>query len=429
MGKNARLVTAFFLILAAANLALSLTLARESPLRVQARTFITLERVARPGDLIPLHQVLQTLRTGNERIYQEQFFKNRLKFIYPPTALVFFHPFRRLSEDRFRLLFADGINRLFLLLGILCCFVLLRRWTRLGEQPLWLRLALQGAFAVLLLTFYPFFKAFTLGQAQVWINSLMLLALAAALSGRQGLAGAALAVCALIKPSYGLLLLWGVVRRRWRFCLVFVLVGAIGLGVSLSLYGWQNHADYLRVFRLIGQRGEGYYPNQSFNGLLNRALFNGSNISWDAHRYPPRNPAVTWGSTLFAAFMTLLGLWLARPRPGSSDWLTLALMLLCVSLAAPIAWEHSYGYTVPLFLFAMLAACGRERPDALRLALAVLAFLFASHFLHFVNLRFHASRLNFLQSYLFFSECVLLALLAGFSRRGESLDCGPPGDN
>lgn len=427
MGKNARLATAFFLILAAANLALSLTVARESPLRVQAKTFFTLERVARPGDLIPLHQVLRTFRAGKERIYQEQFFRNRLKFIYPPTALVFFHPFRNLSEDGFRLLFADVVNRLFLLLGIACCFVLLRRWARLGERPLLPRLALYASFAVLLLTFYPFFKAFTLGQAQVWINSLMLLALVAAQSGRQGLAGGALAVCALIKPSYGLLLLWGVIRRRWRFCLVFVLVGAIGLGVSLSLYGWQNHADYLRVFRLIGQRGEGYYPNQSFNGLLNRALFNGNNISWDAHRYPPPHSAVTWGSTLFALLVTLLGLWLARPRPGSSDWLTLALMLLCVSLAAPIAWEHSYGYTAPLFLFAMLAALGRSRPDAPRLALAVLAFLLASHFLHFVNLRFHATRLNLLQSYLFFAECALLGLLAGFSRRGEGPDPDPPG--
>ncbi len=426
MGKNARLVTAFFLILAAANLALSLTLARESPLRVQAKTFLALERVDRPGDLIPMHQVLQSLRTGKERIYQEQFFRNRLKFIYPPTAMVFFHPFRGLSEERFRLLFADVVNRLFLLLGIVCCFVLLRRWARLKEQPRRRQLALQAAFAVLLLTFYPFFKAFTLGQAQVWINSLMLLALAAALSGRQGLAGGALAVCTLIKPSYGLLLLWGVARRRWRFCLVFVLVGLIGLGVSLSLYGWQNHADYLRVFRLIGQRGEGYYPNQSFNGLLNRLLFNGNNISWDAHRYPPRNPAVTWGSTLFALFMTLLGLWLSRPRPGSSDWLTLALMLLCVSLAAPIAWEHSYGYTLPLFLLAMLAAFGRDRTDAPRLALAVLAFLLASHFLHFVNLRFHATRLNFLQSYLFFAECILLGLLAGWSRRGEGPASAPP---
>lgn len=417
MGKNARFITTFFLILAAVNLALSLTLARESPLRVQAKTFLSPARVARPGDLIPMYQVLQTCRTGREPIYREQFFKNRLKFIYPPTAMSFFYPFRKLGEDRFLLLFADIVNRLFLLLGIACYFILLHRLGRLSAYPLWRRLAIYAAFAVLLFTFYPFFKAFTLGQAQVWINSLMLLALAAALSGRQGLAGGAMAVCTLIKPSYGLVLLWGLARRRWRFCLVFLLVGLIGLGVSLSLFGWQNHVDYLKVFRLIGQRGEGYYPNQSFNGLLNRMLFNGNNISWDAHRYPPRHPAVIWGSALFTLFMTLLGLWLSRPRRGSSDWLTLALMLLCVSLAAPIAWEHSYGYTVPLFLFAMLAAFREDRPDAPRLALAALSFLLASHFLHFINLRFHATRLNFLQSYLFFSECILLGLLAGWSRR------------
>jgi len=258
MGKKTRDVAVLFLMLAAVNLAISLTIARETPVKVQAWKFVSLGRVEHPGDLIPMYQVLQTSRTGKEPIYREHFFKNRLKFIYPPTAMAFFHPFRSLSQDRFPLIFADVVNRLFLLLGIACSLLLFRRLAGLPAYPKLQQMALYVSFFVLLSTFYPFFKAFTLGQAQVWINSLILLALTAMMSGRQRLSGAAMALCTLIKPSYGLILLWGVARRRWRFSVAFLLVCLIGLGVSLSIYGWQNHVDYLKVFSLIGQRGEGY---------------------------------------------------------------------------------------------------------------------------------------------------------------------------
>jgi len=144
-------------------------------------------------------------------------------------------------------------------------------------------------------------------------------------------------------------------------------------------------------------------------------LFNGNNISWNARQYPPPHAAVIWGSTVFTLLITLFGLWLAVRKRETHDFPTFAVMLLCISLAAPIAWEHSYGYTFPLFLFAMLAAFQDSRTDIPRLVLATASFLLASHFLHFINLRFHAGRLNILQSYLFFAELILLGLLARWS--------------
>src|SRR5262249_44546416 len=79
------------------------------------------------------------------------------------------------------------------------------------------------------LTFYPAVKAFTLGQIQVWINGLFALALLCFAAGRKTVSGALLGLICLIKPHYGVFLLWAALRREWRFAGACVVVGGIGL--------------------------------------------------------------------------------------------------------------------------------------------------------------------------------------------------------
>jgi hypothetical protein len=92
---------------------------------------------------------------------------------------------------------------------------------------------LQNAFITLLLfTFYPYFKAFTFGQAQIWNNTLMLFSLLTYDRGKEELSGVAMGFCTLIKPSYGLTLLWSLLAKRKRFAMAFligVLCGLAGL--------------------------------------------------------------------------------------------------------------------------------------------------------------------------------------------------------
>src|SRR4030043_1087467 len=280
--------TIFLAVFAALNVTISLTVARESPLTTHALRFLDLSRIQAPGDILPLYDVLQTEKKyGSSLIYQENFFKRHLKFIYPPTALVFFRPLQDLDRDRFIFVTTSIINRIFLLFGIAAIFWFFNRFANRAGRTLGDIVLQNVSVTLLLFTFYPYFKAFTLGQAQIWINALLLFSLLTVDRGTQGLSGAATGPATLIKPSYGLALLWGLLAKRKRFAAAFLIVVLGGLGASPALYGWQNHLDYARALNYIGNHGEGYYPNQSINGFLNRILRNGNNLHWVADKYPP----------------------------------------------------------------------------------------------------------------------------------------------
>jgi len=410
--------THFLVAFAALNVAVSLTVARESPLTSHGLKFLDLSRIKAPGDIIPIYDVLQTEKKyGSSLIYEENFFKRHLKFIYPPTALIFFRPLQDLDRDRFIFVVTSVINRVFLLFGIVCIFWFFNDLAnRAGRRPG--DILLQNAsLALLLLTFYPYFKAFTLGQAQIWINSLMLFSILTYGRRKERLSGVAMGLCALIKPSYGLALVWGLLAKRRRFVAAFLIVVLCGLAASLVLYGWQNHLDYARALSYIGSHGEGYYPNQSINGFLNRLLRNGNNLRWVADKYPPENAWVRWGTS--ATSLLILGLalgcgWKSRKRLNLLHYL---IILLSITIASPIAWEHTYGFTFIIFVLLWLAIFGGEIENkALWVAAVALSYLLSSHFLHFLNTAFAETRWNFLQSYLLFGELILLALMYRFQK-------------
>src|SRR4030065_434602 len=299
--------TLFLAAFAALNVTLSLTVARESPLTSHALKFLDFSRIKAPGDIIPLYDDLQTEKKyGSSLIYRENFFKRRLKFIYPPTALVFFRPLQDLDRDRFIFVTTSIINRIFLFFGIGTIFWLFNGFANRAGRTRGDIVLQNSALPLLLFTFYPYFKAFTLGQAQIWINALLLFSLLTFDRGKEGLSGVAMGFCTLIKPSYGLALLWGLLAKRRRFAVAFLIVVLCGLAASLALYGWQNHLDYVRALNYIGNHGEGYYPNQSINGFLNRILQNGNNLRWVADKDPPAHAPVRWGTT--ARSLLILGL-------------------------------------------------------------------------------------------------------------------------
>ena len=413
--------TLFLAAFAALNVTLSLTVARESPLTSHALKFLDFSRIKAPGDIIPLYDVLQTEKKyGSSLIYRENFFKRRLKFIYPPTALVFFRPLQDLDRDRFIFITTSIINRIFLLFGIGTIFWLFNGFANRAGRTRGDIVLQNASVALLLFTFYPYFKAFTLGQAQIWINALLLFSLLTFDRGKEGLSGVAMGFCALIKPSYGLALLWGLLAKRKRFAVAFLIVVLCGLAASLALYGWENHLDYVRALNYIGNHGEGYYPNQSINGFLNRILQNGNNLRWVADKYPPENALVRWGTT--ASSLLILGLalgsgWRNRKR---LNFLPYLIVLLSITIASPIAWEHTYGFTFIIFLLLWETIFrGGLKDKGIPIAAVAFSYLLSSHFLHFLNTAFADTGWNFLQSYLLLGELILLALLYRFQRRTE----------
>jgi len=86
--------------------------------------------------------------------------------------------------------------------------------------------------------------------------------------------------------------------------------------------------------------------------------------------------------------------------------LDLCTMALSATIASPIAWNHHYGVVFPIFAVALIGAWGRWGAVALIAA----SYVVASHFLPFTG-EFARSKLNVIQSYLFFAMLVLLVVL------------------
>ena len=102
----------------------------------------------------------------------------------------------------------------------------------------------------------------------------------------------------LVKPQYALFVLWGALRREWRFAAAGAAVIGLGLSASLALYGWSDHVDYLRVIGFLSERGETYYPNESVNGLMNRLMGVAEPDLYNVLRFGPFPPTMPWSTGL-----------------------------------------------------------------------------------------------------------------------------------
>jgi len=342
-------------------------------------------------------------------IYDEIFFRRKVKFQYPPSSL----------------LFVAGLSRRALNLVSWCCVWLTAAFTVLlfrksmqatdvaaDRDPAVDGLAASLAVAGLCLAFYPLIKGYTLGQIQVWVDALFAASLWAWYAGRQAAAGVCLGIACLIKPPLVLLALWALVRRQGRMLAGMLAVGVLGVALSVAIYGVSSHLSYLRVLSFISQRGEAYYPNQSFNGLLNRWLANGDNLEFQDFEFSPPNAVVAGATMAAAGILLVLALIvppLRRPDDGRFD---LPLMAATATIVSPIAWEHHYGVFPPIMAVLTPALLDQAHaPRRVGLLLALSFILIGQYFAP--AQRLSNTSLNPLQSYVFFGA--LLLLMTGYT--------------
>ena len=88
-----------------------------------------------------------------------------------------------------------------------------------------------------------------------------------------------------------------------------------GLGVSLVLFGVENHVEYLSVLSFLSRHGESFWANQSINGLLNRLVVASNDADFDPYGFPPFHLGVYLGTLLTS--LVLVGAALIRPRPAT----------------------------------------------------------------------------------------------------------------
>ncbi|WP_156378383.1 MULTISPECIES: glycosyltransferase family 87 protein [unclassified Phenylobacterium] len=345
-------------------------------------------------------------------IYAETFDKG-IKYQYPPTAVfIMMGPMQPPGGRPF--LYFDLVSIGFLLLSFLCAERLLaagggeatgpRRWVEFAARL--------GLVALLGMLFWPMTYGLHLGQVQLWIDGLFALALLGWSRGLRIAPALLIAAASLLKPQFSLFLLWAAFRGEWRFALTLGFAGAAGLLASFWVFGFDDFLHYIRVLGVLADRGEAFYPNQSFNGLLNRLMSLSdpvayNNLEWRGDHFPPPTPFVKIGTSLTSAL--ILGLALFHRRKASEDegrMLDFCAMALSATIASPIAWEHHYGITFAIFAVLLLRAA--NSPPALA-ALAV-AYVLVSQNIALVN-QLAATPFNFLQSPILFGGLIMLVLL------------------
>jgi len=362
---------------------------------------------------LPMGNALQVWRSpAGQDIYAKVFFAPGDAYQYPPAALFFAMmldakpapvPTPLETFTLFAALAVVALSTAYIFERVMAL-----RGFELGSP--WQR-ALRWIFvAALSLTFYPVVRAFELGQAQLWIDALFAAALAAWLARRPALSGVLVGAICLLKPQLSLLLVWGIIRKQWSFAGAIAAFCAVTFGVALIYFGLQNHLSYLKVLSVLSQHGESVYPNQSVNGLLGRLMslqdpesFN--NLKW-RESLPPYHPLIYWGTMISSILILLPALLWRSDNDLIQRTLDLCTMALSATIASPIAWNHHYGVVFPIFAVALISAWGRW----VTVGMIGISYVVASHFLPFTG-EFARSKLNFVQSYLFFAMLLLLAVL------------------
>ena len=350
---------------------------------------------------------------NGDRLYEQLFFGDTLRFQYPMSSLLPIEALSHLGIATFEQL--NSLNTvLFFLNGLAVGWLAWLLIPSPARDSRANRLALAALAGVLSYAFYPLMRGLVLGQIQIWIDLLFTGALIAWTLRRHGLAGVLIGLACTIKPQLALLLVWGLLWREWRFALgLVVTAGSLEL-VSLAAYGWHDQAAYLGVLSFLSRHGESFAPNNSVNGILNWYLSGQDSLFWYKHAFPPFNPIV-YGGTL-AATLIFVGVMLSQPllaRARKADLADLGVAAICTIVASPVAWDHHYGLLMPLFV---VAVCSLPRESAaarawVRPACLFVAWTLTACFIPFVFFLAH-SPLAFVQAYILFGGLILLGVLS-----------------
>jgi hypothetical protein len=270
-------------------------------------------------------------------------------------------------------------------------------------------LSWQAWLATLLAAFFfmPITLAFSLGQAQIFLDLFFTLLVLFWIEGRERPAGVMMALLVMVKPQFGLLLLWAALRRRWNALAAGAATLGVGGAVALAVFGVRNNLDYLGVLAGLSRKAQSHYANQSIFGLLNRAIFNGENLPYHPYVYPPFVPwiyAMTLATTAVLVLLALGYRWRERAG-GMAD---LAVVGVVSVIATPMAWEHHYGVMLPIFVWLWFAVYRQRKGSAWTLALA---WVLIADFLSPLNFLAAIPVANVLQSYMYFGALLLLGLL------------------
>lgn len=256
--------------------------------------------------------------TGNP--YTQKFFDY---YNYPPPATLFFYAFTLLPINTSEFIFTG--------LSVLSLFISLLLLLKLTKQKINFYMLL--AIGYLLLRFSPTRLTLTLGQVNLIVLLLMLLAFYFS-KKRQFISGITLALAFIFKFTPIFLLLFFILKKQWRVILGFIYTVTLLHFFAILIFGWNlTWYYYAQVLpRLLSQTSlhtaQLTYMNQSLTALLGRL-----GIFDTAH-------------TLFKLVIVLLLIWFTARKPLNFSTYSLFLMLMTV-IVPTFAWQHHYVFLIP----------------------------------------------------------------------------------
>ena len=385
--------------------------------------------IAYGGDSwVPMAAAIRQLREHPDTpVYSEVFFKKEIKFQYPPTALLFVDFPQRIAGCSWESLFR-AINLICWLclpaIGVVFFSLFTKEAVSTGIEKD-IRLSVPSLAILTLMSFaavgsfYPIIWSYYMGQIQTPMTLFAGLALVAWQRRQFGLAGFFIGLCCGIKPQWLAIIPWAILRQQWRMLTTLTITVGVLFSLSIAAYGISHYVDYLSVLSFLGKHGESYFANQSVNGLVNRLFFDGDTLYWGGSVFPPFKPLVyafTIGSSLLILGIAMF--WRTVKNPSSFD---LALIMLSLTIASPIAWEHHYGILLPIFAIVLPTAISQRPFGVWTTAYLWLAFLLTSQTLDGITSHLANTYWDVFQSYLFFGAMMVLLLLYRISYLQQSV--------
>ncbi len=218
-------------------------------------------------------------------------------------------------------------------------------------RPLW---AVVGV--VMLLLSSPLLATLALGQIYPVLSFGLVAAWVADRRGRPLISGGALGLVVALKPSLAPVLLWPLVRRRWRAFGAGLASGAAATLVAAVAVGPGATLDWLRL--LSDRSASPYWDNASLPGAAAR-LFTDNEFAQHLAILPWTIP-IAYALGIGAIAITAVGI-------GRGSEAGLWALVAASLLASPIAWHNYLVLLGPGIL--LLLALGRTAPAFLLLAL------------------------------------------------------------
>jgi alpha-1,2-mannosyltransferase len=209
---------------------------------------------------------------------------------------------------------------------------------------------------VMLLLSSPLLSTLALGQVYPVLALGLVASWMADRRGRQEVSGAALGLVVALKPSLLPVLLWPLVRRRWRALVAAFVAGGLATLVGVLVLGPGTTLDYFGVLR--DRSVSPYWDNASLPAAAAR-LFTENSYAQNVATLPWMVP-VGYALGIAAVLLSAIRV---RHGPEVGLWVLVAASLL----ASPIAWHNYLVLLGPGIL--LLLARGMAAPAFLLLAL------------------------------------------------------------